>query len=102
MKEIKWIAERIREELEDAEQYAKTALKYKDTNKDLAQACADIAKQELTHSEILHTQAVRLIKAQMAAGVTAPVAMQAVWDWEHEKMIEHTAKIRNLLDMHKA
>jgi hypothetical protein len=99
MKEIKYIAERIREELEDAEGYAKHALKYKDGQRDFANALADLAKQELAHSEILHTQAVRFIKAQREVGIVPPAAMQAVWDWEHELMIEKSAHIKHLLDM---
>ena len=99
MKEIKWLAENIREELEDAEKYALKALKWKDDRKDLSQTLAGLSKQELTHSELLHDQAVRLIKEQHDMGVTPPAAMQAVWDWEHERMIEKTAHIRQLLEM---
>ena len=101
MKEIKWLAHRIEEELEDAETYAKEAAKHKDTNRGLSQTLAQICKEELGHSEMLHIQAERLIAAQREAGITAPSAMQAVWDWEHEKMIEHTARIKHLLDMLK-
>lgn len=99
MKEIKWIAEHIREELEDAEKYALVALKYKDTDRDLAQTVAGLARQEITHSELLHDQAVRLIRLQRESGVVPPVAMQAVWDWEHERMIEKTAHVKQLLEM---
>ena len=99
MKEIKMLAENIREELEDAEKYAWTALKYKDKDRDLAQTVAGLAKQEITHSELLHEQAVRLIKEQHEKGVMPPAAMQAVWDWEHERMIEKTAHVKHLLEM---
>ena len=99
MKEIKYIAERICEELEDAEGYAKHALKYKDTDREMSQALAELARQELSHSETLHHQAVRLIREQRDSGVTPPAAMQAVWDWEHERMIEKTAHIKHLIDM---
>ena len=97
MKEIKWIAESIEEELEDAEKYAKAALYNKHTDPEMSKLCADLAKQELMHSELLHNQAVKLIKAQTDKGVVAPPAMLAVWDWQHERMIEHTAKIKTLL-----
>lgn len=36
-----------------------------------------------------------------ASGIVAPASMQAVWDWEHELMVDKTAKIRALLDMYK-
>ena len=98
MKEIKYIAERIREELEDAEGYAKHALKYKDTDREMSQALAELSRQELAHSESLHHQAVRLIKKQRDGGIIAPASMQAVWDWEHERMVEKTIHIKALLD----
>jgi hypothetical protein len=98
MKEIKYIAERIREELEDAEGYAKHALKYKELDREMSQTLAELSKQELAHSESLHHQAVRLIRKQKESGVTPPAAMQAVWDWEHERMIEKTMHIKALLD----
>ena len=99
MKEIKYIAERIREELSDAEGYAKHALKWKDTDRELSQTLAELSKQELAHSDSLHHQAVRLIRKQKDNGETAPAAMQAVWDWEHEHMIEHKEKVEHLLKM---
>ena len=96
MREIKYLVEEIKEELEGAEEYAKHALQYKPSDKTLSDALATIAAQELSHVDALHTQAVRLIKAQTDK---PPAAMQAVWDWEHERMIERAAKVKILLDM---
>ena len=97
MKEIKWLSERIEEEIDDAEDYAKSALYYKHTDGEMSRICADLARQELNHSEILHAHAVKLIKMQRERGVEAPAAMQAVWDWRHERMIEQTSKVKSLL-----
>ena len=98
MKEIKYLVEEIKEELEGAEEYAKHALQYKTSDKTLSDVFATIAAQELSHVDALHAQAVRLIKA---SDDKPPAAMQAVWDWEHERMIEHAAKVKTLLDMLK-
>lgn len=98
MKEIKMLVEKIREELEDAEKYAKCAAKYKDSDRELASTFYTLAGEELGHMEKLHTQAARIIKAYKDKGHEAPAAMQAIWDWEHEKMIEHTAHVRHLLE----
>ena len=98
MKEIKILVEHIEEELEDAEKYAKAALYYKHFDPDMSRMYAELSRQELNHSEMLHTQAVKLIKQQHEKGVQSPPAMQAVWDWEHERMIEHTSKIKALLN----
>lgn len=64
MKEIKWAAEKIRDELEDAENYAKKALSWRDSSPELSQLAAGLAQQELTHVDMLHKQAVKLIEAQ--------------------------------------
>ena len=97
MKEIKWLAENIRDELDDAEKYAKKALKWRDASPELSQLAANLAHQELNHADMLHEQVVRLIKTQQQKGVDAPPAMLAVWDWEHERMVEAVSKIRALL-----
>ena len=97
MKEIKHIVENIREELDGAEHYAKTAAKLKDLNSADASAYAEMARQELGHVDNLHKMAVRAIEKQRASGVTPPAAMQAVWDWEHEKMIDRVSRIKALL-----
>lgn len=99
MKEIKHIVEQIREELEGAEKYAKIAAKLKPENSSDASAYAEMARQELGHIETLHKMAVRAIEKQKAAGVVSPAAMQAVWDWEHDNMMDKVARIKTLLSM---
>lgn len=97
MKEIKILAGHIREELHDAENYAKLALRYKDDDRSLSQAFEKLAGQELDHADILHAQAARLIKEKREAGETPPAAMSAVWSWEHENMVDCVARIKLLL-----
>lgn len=99
MKEIKYIVKQIRDELEDAEKYAKTAAKLKDTSSTDAATYSDLARQELSHVDSLHKMAVRMIEKQKENGVKVPPAMQAVWDWEHEQMIDRVGKIKTLMSM---
>lgn len=101
MKEIKMLAENIAEELEDAEKYAKCAVKHMETDRELMSAFSELSRQELAHADKLHTQAVRLINEQKSKGVVPPEAMMIVWEWEHEKMIRDKAKILAMLDMLK-
>lgn len=98
MKEIKWLAEKIEEEIHDAEEYARAANHYKESDKELSRCCASLAEEELKHSDILHRQAVRLIQEHIDKGHETPPAMQAVWDWEHEKMVDRKAYVRHLLN----
>lgn len=99
MKIIKTLVEDIRDEMKSAEHYAKLALQYKQDDKVLAESYAKMAEAELGHVDALHVQAARLIKEQKAAGIQPPVSMQAVWDWEHEKMVDHVARIKMMLNM---
>lgn len=101
MEIIKCLAEYIEEELEDAEKYAKAAKHHKGTDRELSQTFEDLARQELSHSDKLHAQAVRLINAKKTAGATVPASMEIIWSWEHGKMIEKTAHVHRLLDMLK-
>lgn len=98
MKDIEYFAERIREELEDAKQYAENALLWKDKRKETSKALAELSREELEHAEALHHQAVALINEAKASGATATPEMKAVWDWEHKHMIEKTMHIKSLLD----
>ena len=97
MKEIKMLAGHIREEMNDAETYAKLALRYKDDDRSLSQTFEKLAEQELDHADMLHAQASRLIKERKESGETPPVAMSAVWSWEHENMMDCVARVKVLL-----
>lgn len=101
MKQIKILVEDIREEMEGAEHYAKLATQYKDEDRMLADTYAKLAEIELGHVTALHEQAVRIIKAYKAKGAETPAAMQAVWDWEHEKMLDTIARIKMMLSVYR-
>ena len=98
---IKTLVCDIRDELEGAEHYAKLATKYKDEDPVLADNYAKMAEAELGHVYSLHDQAMRIIKAHRAAGNVPPPAMQAVWDWEHEKMMDTVTRIKMMLEMYR-
>lgn len=97
MKEIKTLVELIKDELDGAEEYGKLSLMMRDTDATLSEVYAKLSKEELGHVMTLHGQVTRLIKEKNASGVETPPAMQAVWDWEHEKMINQEARIKAML-----
>ena len=97
MKKIKTLSKKIRGELEDAKSYALLALEEKDPDKSLSDSYRQLAEKELDDANKLHAQGVRIINDYRASGHEAPVPMQAVWNWEHENMIEETTRIRLLL-----
>lgn len=99
MKELKMIAEQIRDELDVAEEYAKEAAKLKETRSTDSASYAEMSRQELGHADTLHKMAVRMIDKVREGGATVPEAMQAVWDWEHERMLDRVSRIKTLLGM---
>lgn len=102
MKKIKCLVEDIAEELEGAEHYAKLATQHKEDDRALADVYAKLAGVELDHVNALHGQVVRIIKEYKAtSGKETPAPMQAVWDWEHEKMVDTTARIKTMLEMYR-
>lgn len=101
MKIIKCIVEDIREEAEGAEHYAKMATKFRDEDRALADCYAKMAETEIGHVNTLHEHAVRLIKAKKSTGAEVPSTMQAIWDWEHSKMVDCMARVKALLSMYR-
>lgn len=101
MRKIAEIVKDIREELEGAEHYAKKATQYKDDDKALSDTYSAMASQELGHVDLLHTQVTRIIRDHRAEHGEPPEAMMMVWNWEHESMVSHTAKVKALLEMAK-
>lgn len=101
MKKIANIVKEMREEISGAEHYAKQATKYKEDDKSLADVYIAIANQELEHVDRLHTQVARIIQAYRAEKGNPPEAMMAVWNFEHEDMMEKVSRIKALIEMYK-
>lgn len=101
MEIIKNLSKMIKEEISDAEKYARCALNHKESDKTLAEIFYTLANEELKHMEMLHEQVVRIIAQYRKDKGDPPPVMQAIYDWTHQEQIEHTAEVRNLLSMYK-
>lgn len=99
MKIIKCLAENIREEMHDAEKYAKMALEYKEQFPELVDTLLILSKQEVSHATMLHNHVEKIIKDYRSKNGEPPAGMMAVYDWEHEKMIDNLAKVRVLQEL---
>lgn len=99
MKQIKMYVGHIKAELHDAEEYAREAAISEDSK--TADVFSTLAKDELGHAHKLHDQAARVISEYRAKGNPVPEAMLAVWEWEHEQMIDHEARVISLLNISK-
>lgn len=91
----------IKYEIKGAEDYAKMAIKLKDTDKSSADMFYTMATQELGHIDMLHNMCQKHINAQKDKG-EATEAMTIIWDYEKENRMEWIAKIKHLLAMYKA
>lgn len=99
MKLIRDLVEEIKDELHGAKCYAKKATRYKTENPTLAKMYFDMAQDELKHTDMLHTEAVRAIEKQRAVS-TPPQYMLDRWNEEHEEYVEKAAMIKYMLQMY--
>lgn len=102
MKIIEKLCDMISEEIDDAEKYAKCALKHKDDYPDLAQTFYKLSNEEMDHMNALHKNVVSIIEDYRREKGEPPANMLAVYDYLHEKQIEHAAEVRSLQAMFRS
>lgn len=101
MEVIKKLSEQIGEEIADAEKYAELALKHKDERPDLARLYYQLSNDEMDHQNQLHTAAAQIIAGYRSEHGEPPAAMQAVYDYLHDKNIQNARSVRMLQSMYR-
>lgn len=100
MRKIKELSQKIKEELRDAEKYARGAIEEKMEHPTLAAVYHRLANDELAHASMLHEEAVAMIRVA-GEGKEVPPVMKELWAWQHEEMVEEEKEVRMLLEMAK-
>ena len=101
MKVIKILSKKIEEEICDAKDYAKMALKYKEEYPGLSRTLFNISLQEMEHMGLLHNEVAELIKKYREEHGDPPAEMLAVYNYLHEEQIEKSAEVKTLQNMYK-
>lgn len=101
MQIISKLSDMIEEELNDAEKYIKCALNHKEDNPQLAMTFYKLSTEEMNHVNYLHEQVTDLISSYRKEHGEPPEKMSWVYNYLHEKHIEHANKIKILQASYK-
>jgi hypothetical protein len=101
MKILKDLIEKANDTMEEVEWYAEKAHHIKADHKPLADTYIKIAEMHITIYNMLHEKMVMLIEEEKRKGTIVPPAMQAIWDYEHEKLVKEFAEAKYLIEEYK-
>ena len=102
MKIIKCVAEKIEEELHDADAYIELAMTWKDEEPDTAALFYELSLEEMGHVDKLHDNVAALISDYRQKTGEPPKEMLALYNWLHEKHIAEAMKVKIKQGMFKA
>ena len=102
MKIIKKLSEMISEEIEDAEKYARCALMHKEDMPELAETFFRLSNEEMGHMNMLHDQVTRIITDYKKKNGEPPEGMMTLYNYLHEKQIDHAAVVKSMLGMFRS
>ena len=84
----------------DARHFAECALKYKDSDSELADMYITLARTDVDQCSRLHAQIVRLVTKHKADFGDEP-AINELCEWHTAKLTHKLAEIKLLIDMYK-
>ena len=102
MKIIKCIAEKVEEELHDADAYIELAMKWKSEEPDTADLFYELSLEEMGHVEKLHEEVKELIEEYRKEHGEPPKDMMVLYDYLHEKHIAEATHIKVKQGIYKA
>ena len=101
MKILKDLIEKAKDTMDEVEWYAEKAHHLRTDHKQLADTYIKIAEMHIDIYGMLHSRMVALITEQKEKGAHVPPEMQAIWDYEHERLIKEFAEAKFLVEEYK-
>ena len=101
MKIIKCLSESIEQELEDAEEYAKLAIKYKEDYPAAAATFYKLSSSRMDGISDLHNEVTALIKDYRSKEGEPPAPMMAIYNYMHEREMNKAVAVKKLQEMYK-
>ena len=101
MKIIKCLAEKIEEELNDAQSYADMAQRWKEEQPETADLFLELSQEEMGHMERLHKKVAEKIAEYKNTHGEPPKEMLALYDYLHRQHMNEAMKIRVMQGMYK-
>lgn len=101
MKILKDLIEKADDTLEEIELYAEKAMHLRTEHRALADCYIRIAEMHVNIYGMLHERMVALIDEEKRKGIEVPISMEAIWEYEHEKLIKEFAEAKFLIDEYK-
>ena len=98
MQIIAKVVDMIQDELDGAEDYALSAMKWKKDYPKLSEKLHELASVEMQHSRILHDAVTNLIDTYRSEHGKPPSDMLAIYNYEHEKAIKKAAEITSMIE----
>lgn len=102
MKIIKCLAEKIEEELHDANAYIDLAMTWKDEQPDSAKVFYELSLEEMGHVDKLHAEVARLISEYRQQTGEPPKEMLTLYNYLHEKHVAEAMSIKVKQGMFRA
>lgn len=94
MKIIKCIADKIQEELHDADAYIDLAISWKAEQPETAKVFYELSTEEMGHVDKLHADVARQISDYRQKTGEPPKEMLTLWNYLHEKHIAEAMAIK--------
>ena len=94
MKIIKCLAEKIEEELNDADAYIELAMQWKGEQPETAALFYELSTEEMGHVDKLHADVTRLISDYRQKTGEPPKEMLTLYNYLHEKNMAKAMRIK--------